>query len=283
MVENADLHCDIFGNLPLEICLKILQHLPLYQLFQAQRVSRRWSEILTSRPCLDYHLRTCHQDDEITTGALEPSVASAMAEHIDAYRRGSPFSRMVINLLGEARDPEFGQYYTKLHGDKRDHYYADGIVAWLNEADSDDGVIEYFYVATGQQGILRAPDPDVEKIAVSSSTLVAMTDSGKNYIWSLPATPLSEPTMVQVNVDITNTTVAVAGQTVATLILGSLARTSDTIGATIFRLDTEITTCFDMYILGDKREVLLDYDGQSIFVFQHNHQFQDHLEEEGGF
>ena len=61
LIEDVNFHCDIVGKLPLEICLSIFQHLELYQTFQAQLVSRRWAEILTSRPVVDSVMKSWYQ------------------------------------------------------------------------------------------------------------------------------------------------------------------------------------------------------------------------------
>ena len=264
MVENVDFHCDIVGKLPLEICLNILQYLELYLIFQAQRVSRRWAEILTSGPALGYLLRTWYQEDEIVTSTLELSLASDMAEHIDAHHRGSPFSRMLLAL-------------SEVDGMTYKHFYADGIVAWLN--DSESGSVEYRYLADGERCILRTPNREqLEDIAISSLAIVALaSSSGKTYIWSLPITPQSHPKIVQLK-SATDARIAVAGQTVVTFQYWNSKLVT---GATVFRMDTGTTSYFEMphwNTYGSR--VCLDYDGQSILFFERDLGIRDSGKEE---
>ena len=48
LINGLDLRFEILGNLPRELSDKILEHLSLYQCFQARRVSQRWKEIFST-------------------------------------------------------------------------------------------------------------------------------------------------------------------------------------------------------------------------------------------
>ena len=215
-------------------------------------MSRRWAEILTSRPTWNYLLRAWYQEDEFVTNVLEPSVASAMAEHIDAYCAGTPFSRLFLDL-----DP--------MNHLVSGHCYSEGIIAWSNP----DLSVEYLCIAIGERDILRVPERELFTMALSSSTLVILVvESGKTYIWSLPITPQSHPKIVQLKSTL-GTRVAVAGQTVVTF-QGWQAGLK-TRSATVFEMDTGATSYFEMPIQGAPRSMaLLDYNGQSIFLFDCN-------------
>ena len=96
MIDQVSFYCDIVANLPVEITALILQYLPLYQVFQAQRVSQKWRLILSSAQMVDSLLHPWYSGSSaslfIPDNLPESTVASIKAEHVDAYRTGNPFS-----------------------------------------------------------------------------------------------------------------------------------------------------------------------------------------------
>ena len=96
MIDAVTFHCDLVGQLPVEITAMILQYLPLHQVFQAQRVSRKWRIILSSAQMVDNLLHAWYPGPSaplsIPDHLSESAVASIKAEHVDAYRTGNPFS-----------------------------------------------------------------------------------------------------------------------------------------------------------------------------------------------
>lgn len=144
-LEKINLHCDIIADLPLEISQIIVQHLPLYQVFQARRVSSRWRQVLSSPQTVEPLLRcrfptlTADTSLHIPKCLSANSIVSLKAEHIDAYRTGHAFS------------------YARYQWDcfKDDDWdcnpmaYADGILAWV---DTDDGhLVKSLDFKTGEQ------------------------------------------------------------------------------------------------------------------------------------
>jgi len=79
---------DIIGKLPLELVHYIFQRLPLYQLFQAQRVSRQWCEVLSAPQTVDLLLRPWFLKAETPTflrhGSSTKAMSSKKAEYVDA-------------------------------------------------------------------------------------------------------------------------------------------------------------------------------------------------------
>ena len=145
-------------------------------------------------------LRSWYYDDEsiehYQRDLLEPSVVSSMAEHIDAYHRGLPFSRMILHVSNARR-----------------HYYADGIVAWV---DGDNwSTVGLYYLATGERNKLRTPNLEkIHEVRVNTSLVAALTSSaGKAYVWSL-SHPQSPPMSIQLESALENS-ILIAEQTVA--------------------------------------------------------------------
>lgn len=177
-LEEVDLRCDIISQLPLELSQIILQHLPLYQLFQARRVSSKWRQILSSAQTVEpllrdwYHpKRDVDRGSQIPAGLSADSVAYLKAKYIDAYCTGHPFT------------------YASHEWDCLETYldlnlvaYADGIMAWVDKKDSD--FVKSLDLRTGQKwSFLPEARTGVRAVATSSS-MVAALGSGRCHVWN---------------------------------------------------------------------------------------------------
>ena len=171
MVHQLEFRHDIIGNLPIELSQRVLQYLPLYQLFQAHRVSRRWREILCS--------------EHIIKGALGPWYLSrkelsnhnmiGAPEQVDAYLHGRPFSRRIQDT---AYDPAF--QFSKV-------VYADGVLGWTGK--TAETSLELLHLHTGNRLTLNSLRREaLSKIAVSTAMAAATAHLGRCYIWDIAST-----------------------------------------------------------------------------------------------
>ena len=177
-IEKVDLRCDFIAKLPLEISQMILQCLPLYQVFQARRVSSKWNQILKSNETVEPLLRHWYPKHDldlalrIPDGLSAESVASFKAEHIDAHRSGRAFSYAYYAV---GNTPDF------MHSGSL--AYAFGVVAWIDETDSD--MVRSFDLMTGQKSsFVSEARTSIRELAISSSMVVAF-GSGRCHVWTL--------------------------------------------------------------------------------------------------
>ncbi len=175
-LNSTDFTCDIVGDLPLEVNVMIFQHVPIYQVFQARRVSRTWMRTLSSPDILNPLLLQWDSMGEtrlrIPEGLSPQSVISLQAEHIDAYRTGFAFSKMAYPWLVEPTSDPAGIAY------------ADGILAWIDKTGLELSVL-YIELATEYCFLPRNREHMVN-IALSTKFVAATTLSGKCYVWELP-------------------------------------------------------------------------------------------------
>ena len=180
-IEMVDLHCDVITELPLEITRIILQYLPLHQIFQAQRVSSNWRQILSSTSTVEHLLRDWFPKGEVGLGLRIPKgvssefIASLKAEHVDAFRTGSAFSSATNEW--DRRDCfEYGAGTGRAE-------YAEGIMAWIDRKQFNQ--IRTLDLKTGQKGFFLSEDRmEIDKIAISSSMVVALNPEGCR-VWTL--------------------------------------------------------------------------------------------------
>ena len=97
-IDQVEFRYDLLRNLPLEITQQVLGYLPLYQCFRIRRVSKAWLHILSEPATLGQLLRFWYSEAEanflIPKGLTSPTVLSAAAENVDAYRSGKAYSMM---------------------------------------------------------------------------------------------------------------------------------------------------------------------------------------------
>ena len=177
-IEEVDLHCDIVAQLPLDISLMILQYLPLYQVFQARRVSSKWKQLLSPAQTVEALLRDWYpkgqvgQSLQIPAGLCAESVASLKAEHIDAYRTGYPFNDTrhkwgcLVDFCCECVA------------------YADGTLAFVVKSDSHSHFVKAIDLKTGEEfSSMPETRTRIHAIAMSSS-MVAILGSDRCHVWN---------------------------------------------------------------------------------------------------
>lgn len=173
-------------KLPFELWFQILQHLEIHQIFQAQRVSRNWLRVLSSPEVLQSLTlkawsgtsnmpsstsRGFFQGVRTLPSGLSPGGAvSLRARQIDSLRNGTAFSM--------AKGKWQTQEYNLPEVD-----FAGSILAWtVLEA----GCIMLKCVVSGLSVSLFAPPREILRhIAISDTTIVAFSDSGRCYAWDV--------------------------------------------------------------------------------------------------
>ena len=192
-ISNVDFRCDPIDKLPFEICYQIFQHLEAYQIFQAQRVSWKWYETLSSpeivepltlRPWLDVSEMSSGTSKGSSQGTLvsqSDSLAggktSLQVKHIDSFRNGTAFSMAKGNWPDEF-DNQLAHIDISY-----EVAFAGSILAWV---DSQAGFILLRCVISGQRvGFYTPARKPINVIAISKTTIVALTFSGKLYAWDL--------------------------------------------------------------------------------------------------
>ncbi|CAF9905921.1 hypothetical protein IMSHALPRED_004018 [Imshaugia aleurites] len=186
--SKIDLRCDIFSKLPLELSQQIAQHLEIFQIFQAQRVSRQWCRILSSPDFLDrIYLRPWFAEKYKTPGpdeGLPPSLARSLkAQQIDAFRCGRPqrvacAQSLPMHLI--CPDSWDDKTRVRLGGSLG---YAAGIFAYTFPKRR---YIRLKNLKTGAAINLAIPNKEIVGLfAISASTLAVITTTGNGYAWDL--------------------------------------------------------------------------------------------------
>lgn len=160
----------------------VFQHLPIYQCFQARRVSRCWSERLFSRQILETHLRGWYRKDELGNHNI-----ARMAQRIDAYQHISPFSMAIRDLRCYSVDDH-----------RCNVAYGDEILSWI---DGDEPTKWKLQRLTGSApSNLSSPDgTKLERIAVSASMAAAVDEYSICHVWDLRL--LSQPLVISFQVE----------------------------------------------------------------------------------
>ncbi|CAF9907605.1 MAG: hypothetical protein ALECFALPRED_003548 [Alectoria fallacina] len=177
-MAHSHVAVDVFGKLPLELSQHIFQYLQLYQIFQARRVSRRWNAVLSSSHIVESMvLRPWYTEEksplQIPEGLSESAVLSLKAEHVDAFRNGTPFSIAVAKT--ESWYDGFASGPVE---------YSEGVLAWLTTGDKS---IHLKWLASERSATLTPPDEGiVGDFILDGSCLVAFTLSRICYVWRLP-------------------------------------------------------------------------------------------------
>lgn len=183
-ISTVDLRFDPVEILPFELCNQVFQHLEVYQIFQAQRVSRKWSQILSSPQIVEpLALRPWFGNSDISSRTskallrraltLPDGQASFQARHIDSFRNGTAFSMRIDKWKKEMYGDVFPSYID----------FAGSILAWAYQR---TGFIQLKCLVSGQRVSLFTPTrEEVGQIAISEKTIVAMTLSGNCCAWDL--------------------------------------------------------------------------------------------------
>ncbi len=248
---QLDFRYDIIGKIPPEIVLMVFQHLPIYQCFQARRVSRCWLERLLSRQILEVHLHQWYREDELKNHNI-----ASMAEKFDAYQRISPFSMAIRDLRCYSVDDHL---WTVAYGD--------GILAWIDGNESTKGKLQR--LRGGVPSNFSSPQGTrLKHIAVSASMIAVIDESSICHIWDLRRLSQRLVNSFQVNPTLSQyiriEEIRIAKQTL-------VIRTSEQKIISI-HLDSPITTYEfssprDSSYRSCYRRIMLDHSGQHITLF----------------
>lgn len=265
VIDEVDFHYDIIAKLPLEISQVILQYLPLYQIFQARRVSPEWRQILGSAKTVELLLRdwfpnhNVGQKLQIPPGLSAESVAIVKAKHVDAYRTGHAFSYAMHGLTFPGAP---------------DHYavaYADDVLGWVDYTESDP--IKVTELKTGQEwSFLPEARTRVNDIAISSS-MVAALGSGRCNVWTLHTGACHSLQLPSAH----GVVIAVAGDTLAILHSAEKHKPDPRVELITWTLGKQRTVSFFLSLtsknLGFKSrlKLVLDNKGQSLVLFESVH------------
>ena len=188
-ISTVDFRCDPVDKLPFELCYDIFQYLDIYQIFQAQRVSRKWYQSLSSPKVIEpLALRPWFGDSEMSSrtsrrflqgattvpdGTSPAGEASLHAKHIDCFRNGTAISMATGKWQTQGRDSNILSHID----------FAGSILTWT---DRQVGCIRLKCMISGWGVSLFTPmKEEIRQIAISDSTVVAMTLSGKCCAWDL--------------------------------------------------------------------------------------------------
>ena len=178
MFRRLHLTCDIVGELPTELSEQVMLHLPLYQCYQARRVSKRWNKVLSS----DHLIKQIVDSQSLALQHVQSSYhndtdLTSISQNLDAYLRCYPFSMMNQHILYE----ETWRYATHVA-------YAQSNLVWI-DAD-DQRSLKILNLASGFRDTLTTPNrAKLDEVAVSSTIAVALCSSAKCHIWILSASP----------------------------------------------------------------------------------------------
>ena len=265
VIDEVDLHYDIIAKLPLEITQVILQYLPLYQIFQARRVSPEWRQALGSAQTVELLLRDWFPNHDvgqklrIPQGLSAESVAIVKAKHIDAYRTGHAFSyaRHGSTLLGAS--------------DRYAVAYADGVLGWVDYTESYQ--IKVIELKTGQEwSFLPEARTRINDVAVSSSMVTAL-GSGRCNVWTLHTGACHSLQLPSAR----GVVIAVAGESLAILDSAERHKTDPRVELITWTLGNQRTVSFFLALsskkLGFKSQLrlVLDDKGQSLVLFESVH------------
>ena len=158
-------------------------------MFQAQRVSRKWYQSLSSpevvepltlRPWFGASEMSSRTSKRFLQGAitfphgLSPGGESSLhAEHIDSFRNGTAISMATGKWQTQGRDANILSHID----------FAGSTLTWT---DRQMGCIQLRCMISGQGVSLFTPmQEEIRQIAISDTTVVAMTLSGKCCAWDL--------------------------------------------------------------------------------------------------
>lgn len=174
--HEQDFRHDIVGMLPLELVIQILQEVDLRTAFRSRRVSKKWAMVLSSSHIVEAILRPwlSRDDPGLHTAEGRPSqtASSIMAEHIDAFCTGRPFSELTV-ICNASEDQSSWQNLL---------VYSNGIVSWYDESSGEIIILPL------KSGVSKTwVNQNREKpyaIALSEDLLAASTSSGRVFIYN---------------------------------------------------------------------------------------------------
>ena len=250
------MHYDLVPKLPVEIIAIISQYLPLYQIFQARRVSKAWYHALTSPKLLRNAIRLWDPISEIASSQDDDSEAkklSQKAEGVDALFRGIPLHTQ--------------EYHTGCDVWLTDHVasYSGGMFAWI--VGEEDRECRSLDLRTGlQQTHVPEERCRLTGIAVSASMTAALSESGKCFVWTVDGQKSFSFSIPSVNIQ----TFILSGETLA-IVFDRHTRDATENQVLIWTLRTQKARLFCLELGLDFRsepEAMLDPQGESIVFFR---------------
>jgi len=174
--REQDFRHDIVGTLPLELVIQILQEVDLRTAFLSRRVSKKWAIILSSPRVVEAILRPwlSRGDPGLHTPQGRPSqtASSIMAEHIDAFCTGRPFSELTV-IYNVSEDQSSRHRLLA---------YSNGIVSWYDESSREIIILQL------KSGISKTwVNQDRERpyaLALSEDLLAVSTYSGRVLMYN---------------------------------------------------------------------------------------------------
>ncbi|KAL8741013.1 MAG: hypothetical protein Q9184_008436, partial [Pyrenodesmia sp. 2 TL-2023] len=173
------LNFDIISNLPIEILCLIFKHLPIYQVFQFRRVSKKWLQKLSALELVESLLQPWFAmggvDLRVPDDVSRQAALAIKAEHVDAFKTGNPFSMVKGDWDFDWEGPQ--AYRSRpINMD-----YSHGRLAWIER----DMQVRVKNLESDQETLYTSPNREqIFTVCLSSAIVVAVTTaSGKCYVW----------------------------------------------------------------------------------------------------
>ncbi|KAL4746244.1 hypothetical protein BDW72DRAFT_210594 [Aspergillus terricola var. indicus] len=154
---------DILGSLPLEVAVQIIQYFDVNDVHLLQRVSRRWLEVLSSKPVCSVLFR------QYTGGSLDNDFKSTFARYSRQRSRleqGLPVAHVQLDI-------PFSQ----------DLDYCDGRYAW--SADGGTTIVVFELCSRKTQRFCTENRERLERFRLSENLVAAITIRGYCHAWDL--------------------------------------------------------------------------------------------------
>ncbi|KAI9373969.1 hypothetical protein BJX61DRAFT_352443 [Aspergillus egyptiacus] len=169
-INGRSFQKDILGELPLELSVAIVQYLTLRELHLLRRVSRRWSNVLSSELVCNAVFRQ-YTGGPLKVGDEYKSTFARYSKHRYLLEQGTPLTRAQLSLPLEP-----GPAISNLD-------YSNGRYAWT--IDHDTTIITYDLRSQRTQRFCTPNRERFEKIRLSESVLAAITTRGYCQAWDL--------------------------------------------------------------------------------------------------
>jgi hypothetical protein len=128
-IHERDTRCDILGELPLELVLLILGYVDLRTTFRCRRVSQRWAVILSLEILWKVYLEPWYSGKHLALHERQvlplSTAIGEIAEHVDAFCTGRPFSSLTM-FLDRPTSRDFSSQFR----------YCRSLLTWWDEYDA---------------------------------------------------------------------------------------------------------------------------------------------------
>jgi hypothetical protein len=165
--NRRDTRFDILANLPLELVLQVLRYVDLRTGFRCRRTSQRWALVLSSETLSQAYIQPWYSREGLSLYDHQSPPLSTelgkMAEHIDAFCTGRPFSVLTMpNHLSSSG--------------RRSHFdYHRGHMMWYDEGLGVIEVLDFKHSTRKRFAFPSRQPPHV----FSEKLIVFYDDSGK--------------------------------------------------------------------------------------------------------